>query len=239
MPSVLHGVAQPRQPPEHALHDLAERVPGEVAEERRFLAALVPDPVARLNDVTHVVVGQQRARRAPHGLEQHVQDLGQDHVVVVGIGRLEPAQRDGVGDAVHGLRGVGVVLADEPVLQNLVHGGQRHPERWGRVGERGGSWVSWRGGKYFEGGWRVARGAAEAGAGGSGGAGDARRRRLGRDSRGRDPALGRRPAGMGTAPGLDRSASDPGDAARRENARSWGRGAHPVIGPLVSTLRTT
>ena len=129
VPSVLHGVAQRGQPSEHALHDLAERVPGEVAEERRFLAALVPDPVARLDDVAHVVVGQQRAGRAPHGLEQHVQDLGQDHVVVVGIGRLEPAQRDGVGDAVHGLRGVGVVLADEPVLQNLVHGGQRHPER--------------------------------------------------------------------------------------------------------------
>ena len=116
-----------RQPSERGVHDFAEHVPGEVAEQRALLAGLVPDAVARLHDVAHVVVREQAPRRTPHALEQHMQDLGEHHVVVVGVRRLEAAQRHRVRHRVHRLRRVRVTLADQAVLQNLVHRRERHP----------------------------------------------------------------------------------------------------------------
>ena len=119
------------------VHDLAEDVPGEVAEEGALLAALVSDAIARLNDVADVVVGEEASGGAAHALEEDVEDLGEDHVVVVRVGRLEPAEGDGVRHRVHRLGRVGVLLADQAVLEHLEHRAERHPAG-GRGGRRAG-----------------------------------------------------------------------------------------------------
>ena len=114
--------------------DLAEDVPGEVAQEGALLAALVSDTITRLHDVADVVVGEEASGGAAHALEEDVEDLGEDHVVVVRVGGLEPAEGDGVRHRVHRLGRVGVLLADQAVLKHLEHRAERHPAGGG--GER-------------------------------------------------------------------------------------------------------
>mmetsp|Transcript_4513 Transcript_4513/g.7874 ORF Transcript_4513/g.7874 Transcript_4513/m.7874 type:complete len:207 (-) Transcript_4513:181-801(-) len=105
--------------------DLRERCLRELLQEASALSVLVPDSVARLYDVAHVVVTQQLPGRAGDASEKDLKDLREDHLVRRRVRRLEPAVSHGVHNLVHSEFRFFRFLADHVFCEKHVNGGER------------------------------------------------------------------------------------------------------------------